>query len=102
MASGTSGAPPPGCWSISPKSSRLEIAFPMLTDRSWLDAKATRTLIAALDAGGVDFRFVGGAVRDGLLGRKVADVDVATPARPEAVIRAVEAAGLKAIPTGIA
>jgi poly(A) polymerase len=74
----------------------------MLTDRSWLDAKATRTLISALDAGGVDFRFVGGAVRDGLLGRKVADVDVATPAKPEEVVRAVEMAGLKAIPTGIA
>jgi len=74
----------------------------MLNDRSWLDAKATRTLIAALDAGGVDFRFVGGAVRDGLLGREVADIDVATPARPDAVVRAVEAAGLKAIPTGIA
>ena len=74
----------------------------MLTDRSWLDAKATRTLIAALDAGGIDFRFVGGAVRDGLLGRKVSDIDVATPAMPEVVVRAVEAAGLKAIPTGIA
>ena len=73
----------------------------MLTDRSWLDAKATRTLIAALDAGGIDFRFVGGAVRDGLLGRKVSDIDVATPAMPEEVVRAVEAAGLKAIPTGI-
>ena len=74
----------------------------MLNDRSWLDAKATRTLVAALDAGGIDFRFVGGAVRDGLLGRKVSDIDVATPAMPEDVIRAVEAAGLKAIPTGIA
>jgi poly(A) polymerase len=74
----------------------------MLNDRSWLDAKATRTLIAALDAGGLDFRFVGGAVRDGLLGRKVADIDVATPAKPDDVVRAVAAAGLKAIPTGIA
>ena len=74
----------------------------MLKDRSWLDAKATRTLIGALDAGGLDFLFVGGAVRDGLLGRKVADIDVATPAMPEAVVRAVDAAGLKAIPTGIA
>jgi poly(A) polymerase len=74
----------------------------MLKDRSWLDGKATRTLIAALDAGGIDFRFVGGAVRDALLGRKVSDIDVATPAMPEDVVRAVEAAGLKAIPTGIA
>jgi poly(A) polymerase len=74
----------------------------MLNDRSWLDAKATRTLIAALDAGGIEFRFVGGAVRDALLGRKVSDIDVATPAMPQDVVRAVEAAGLKAIPTGIA
>jgi poly(A) polymerase len=74
----------------------------MLIDRSWLDAKATRTLIAALDVGGIDFRFVGGAVRDALLGRKVSDIDLATPAMPEEVARAVEAAGLKAIPTGIA
>jgi poly(A) polymerase len=74
----------------------------MLTDRTWLDAKPTRTLIAALDKGGIDFRFVGGAVRDALLGRRVADIDVATPARPEAVIRAIEAAGLKAVPTGMA
>ena len=74
----------------------------MLTDRSWLDAEATRRLIAALERGELDFRFVGGAVRDGLLGRPVADIDIATPARPEAVVRAVEAAGLKAIPTGIA
>lgn len=74
----------------------------MSADLSWLDAKATRLLIAALDAGGVDFRFVGGAVRDGLLGRPVSDIDVATPAKPDAVIKALEAAGLKAVPTGIA
>jgi len=74
----------------------------MLADRAWLDAKTTRTLIAALDAARLDFRFVGGVVRDGLLGRPVSDIDIATAALPDAVIRAVEAAGLKAIPTGIA
>ena len=74
----------------------------MLIDRSWLDGKATKILIAALNAGGVDFRFVGGAVRDGLLGRPVSDIDIATPATPEAVVRVIEAGGLKAIPTGIA
>jgi poly(A) polymerase len=73
-----------------------------LADRSWLDAKATRTLIAALEAARLEFRFVGGAVRDGLLGRPVADIDVATSAKPDAVVRAIESAGLKAIPTGIA
>src|SRR6185437_4768624 len=73
----------------------------MLTDRSWLDAKATRTLIAALDAGGIDFRFVGGAVRDGLLGRPISDIDVATPAKPETVMQAIETAELKAVATGL-
>ena len=72
-----------------------------LPDRSWLDAPATRALANALAAGGIDFRFVGGAVRDSLLGRPVADIDLATPARPEGVIEAIRAAGLKAIPTGI-
>jgi poly(A) polymerase len=74
----------------------------MLTDRSWLDAPETQTLIAAFDAAGMDFRFVGGVVRDALLGRPISDIDLATPAAPEAVMRAVSAAGLKAIPTGIA
>ena len=44
---------------------------------------------------------VGGSVRDGLTGRDVADVDLATPEVPEAVITALETAGLKAVPTGI-
>jgi poly(A) polymerase len=74
----------------------------MLTDRSWLDAPETQTLIAAFDAAGVDFRFVGGVVRDALLGRPISDIDLATPAPPDAVMRAVSNAGLKAVPTGIA
>src|SRR5215469_13519970 len=73
----------------------------ILPDRSWLDAPPTRALTRALTAAGLEFRFVGGAVRDSLLGRPVSDVDVATSARPAAVIRALETAGLKAVPTGI-
>jgi poly(A) polymerase len=73
----------------------------MLKDRSWIDAKSTAKVIAALNAAGIDFRFVGGAVRDGLLGRPVSDIDLATPSKPEAVIQAVEAAGLKVIATGL-
>jgi poly(A) polymerase len=74
----------------------------MLQDRSWLDGQETRTLIAAFDAAGLDLRFVGGVVRDALLGRSISDIDLATPARPDDIIRAVSAAGLKAVPTGIA
>jgi poly(A) polymerase len=75
---------------------------PVLLDRSWLEARQTRRLIAALDAGGIAFRFVGGAVRDALLGRPAADVDLATPSAPDAVALALADAGLKAIPTGLA
>jgi poly(A) polymerase len=41
-------------------------------------------------------------VRNALLGRPVVDIDIATPARPEEVVAAVEAAGLAAVPTGLA
>jgi poly(A) polymerase len=77
------------------------LGIEMLVDRSWLEASATLRLIAALDKADIDFRFVGGAVRDALLGRPVADVDLATPARPEKIMHALQSAGLKAIPTGI-
>jgi poly(A) polymerase len=76
--------------------------MPILVERRWLDDTATQTLIAVLDAAEIDFRFVGGAVRDGLLGRAVLDIDIATSALPDAVSRVLKAAHLKAIPTGIA
>ena len=49
-----------------------------------------------------DARVVGGAVRDSLAGRPVADVDLATPSTPEAVVRALSAARIKVVPTGLA
>jgi poly(A) polymerase len=73
----------------------------MLKNQSWIGAKATAKLTAALAAGGIDFRFVGGAVRDGLLDRPVSDIDLATPSRPEAVMQAIENAGLKVVATGL-
>jgi poly(A) polymerase len=45
-------------------------------------------------------RYVGGAVRDGLLGMPVSDVDFATRLRPDEVVERLQAAGLKAVPTG--
>ena len=64
--------------------------------------KATRVLLDALQAAGIEARFVGGVVRDALLGRPSADIDLATPALPEEIIAALEKAGIKAVPTGIA
>ena len=47
-------------------------------------------------------RPVGGCVRDAVAGREVADIDLATPLAPDAVIQALGAAGLRALPTGLA
>jgi poly(A) polymerase len=57
-------------------------------------------LLAVLDALPAA-RVVGGAVRDALAGRAVADVDLATPDPPDAVIAALRRAGLRAVPTGL-
>ena len=62
---------------------------------------ATRRLLAALDAGGIKARFVGGCVRNALLDRDIADIDIAVDKPPETVMRALERGGIKAIPTGI-
>lgn len=64
-------------------------------------APAITAVLAALTADGAEARLVGGCVRDAVLGRKVKDIDIATPAPPEAVIALLEKAGLRAIPTGI-
>lgn len=67
----------------------------------WLTRPATQALCVALQAGGHRILFVGGCVRNALLGEAVGDLDLATDALPEQVTRLVEAAGFKAIPTGI-
>jgi len=68
---------------------------------AWLRASDTRAVLAALTLDGTEVRFIGGCVRDALLGRDVSDIDIATPDKPETVIRLLEAAGIKAVPTGI-
>jgi len=75
-----------------------------LAGQAWLGAPASRKVLAALEAGGRPARFVGGCVRDGLLGLPDAggELDLATPEPPERVIGLLEAAGLPAIPTGLA
>src|SRR5947207_11740373 len=65
-------------------------------------APPTRAVIGALADAGIAARFVGGCVRDALLGRPIADIDLATPSRPEEIAAALDKAGIKAVPTGIA
>lgn len=74
-----------------------------LPRQPWLVHPATLAVISALEAaGGPDCaRFVGGCVRDAVLGRTVNDIDIATSLTPDAVVAALKAGGLRAIPTGI-
>jgi poly(A) polymerase len=72
-----------------------------LGDAPWLKQSAVARLLALLDGDGEEARVVGGAVRNALLGLPVGEIDVATTAVPEEVVSRVEAAGWKAVPTGI-
>lgn len=74
---------------------------PRLENAEWLRRPQTQAVFRAIEAGGFSARAVGGAVRNALLDLPVADVDIATSAPPEAVMRLVESAGLKAIGTGL-
>ncbi len=59
-------------------------------------------LLEILTKAGHETRFVGGAVRDKLLGIPFSDVDLATTAHPDVVTKVLAGAGLKVVPTGIA
>ena len=72
-----------------------------IADAAWLSESGLQKLLAILSQGGEEAQIAGGAVRNALLGQDVADIDIATTALPEETIRRVEAAGFKAIPTGI-
>src|SRR5918992_3929498 len=67
----------------------------------WLRENPLARLLAVLDRDGEEARVVGGAVRNALLEMPIGDIDIATTALPHEVIRLVEAAGFKAVPTGI-
>jgi poly(A) polymerase len=72
-----------------------------LPDAPWRQSEGLRAVLVALTDDGQPPRVVGGAVRDSLFGLPVADVDLATPLLPDAVIRRLESAGIKAVPTGL-
>ncbi|MBO9399354.1 CCA tRNA nucleotidyltransferase [Shimia sp. R9_3] len=67
----------------------------------WLTAPATQAVCAMLETDNHQALFVGGCVRNALLGAPVNDIDISTDARPEQVMELAKAAGLNAIPTGI-
>jgi poly(A) polymerase len=73
----------------------------VLPEAAWLTQGPLGHLLPVLDREGEEARVVGGAVRNALLGYTPVEIDIATTAEPPEVIRRVEAAGFKAIPTGI-
>ncbi|MFD0859522.1 CCA tRNA nucleotidyltransferase [Roseovarius aquimarinus] len=73
----------------------------MKIEAPWLTAAPLRAIFAAFEAAGHRVWLVGGAVRNALLNEPVGDLDLATDAEPDAMLTLAEAAGLKAVPTGI-
>ena len=72
-----------------------------LDAETWRGRRGMRRLLRALGADEGLTRYVGGAVRDELLGLPVNDVDLATALRPEDVVERLTKARIKAVPTGI-
>jgi poly(A) polymerase len=70
-----------------------------LPQAEWMQREGLARLAETLGAGNV--RWVGGAVRDTLLGKPVKDIDAATPLTPDEVIARLDAAGIRSVPTGI-
>jgi poly(A) polymerase len=74
----------------------------VLDDAPWLRSGPTARVLEFLNTNGEEARVVGGAVRNTLLKIPVGDIDIATSALPDEVIRRATAAGIKSVPTGIA
>ncbi len=70
-----------------------------LINSDWPKRDGLRALTAALGADNI--RWVGGAVRDTLIGMEVHDVDCATLHTPDTVIDLCRSAGIRTVPTGI-
>jgi poly(A) polymerase len=73
-----------------------------LPDASWRRQPGLAGLLKALGADAGDTRFVGGCVRDTLLGLPVSDIDLATKLEPPQVMERLASARIKSVPTGLA
>jgi tRNA nucleotidyltransferase/poly(A) polymerase len=74
---------------------------PHLGDATWLTGGSLAQILKVLDRDGEEARVVGGAVRNALIGEPVHEVDIATTALPEEILRRAQRAHLRAVPTGI-
>ena len=73
----------------------------VLADVPWLTSGSAARVLALLNGDGEEARVVGGAVRNALLKIPPGDIDIATTALPDEVVRRAKAAGIKSVPTGI-
>ena len=73
----------------------------MTIDSAWIKTAAARAVFSALESAGYEAFFVGGCVRNALMGFAVDDLDIATNAKPQDIVKSCENRGLKCIPTGI-
>ncbi|EEB85057.1 CCA tRNA nucleotidyltransferase [Roseobacter sp. GAI101] len=71
------------------------------TDTRWLADADAQAVCDAVQDGGHTIYFVGGCVRNALLGLPDSDVDMSTDALPERVMALAKRAGLKTVPTGV-
>jgi poly(A) polymerase len=69
--------------------------------QKWRERRGMARVLEALGADDGLTRYVGGAVRDDLLQLPFSDVDLATRLRPDEVVERLEAAKVRAVPTGI-
>jgi poly(A) polymerase/tRNA nucleotidyltransferase (CCA-adding enzyme) len=68
---------------------------------AWLTSGPVARLLAILSKNGEEARAIGGAVRNAMLDIPVKEVDIATTAVPQEVVRRAKAAHFKPVPTGI-
>src|SRR6202171_5709405 len=73
----------------------------VLDDAPWFKSGPAARVLELLNGNGEEARVVGGAVRNALLKIPTGDIDIATTAIPDEVIRRAKAAGIKSVPTGI-
>ena len=74
----------------------------ILKERRWFDKASTQKIIEILNSQeGHEARFVGGCVRDSIIGHPVSDIDIATTMPPKQVSDLLQEKQIKVIPTGI-
>lgn len=73
----------------------------VLANAPWLSSGPAARVLKLLDGSGEEARVVGGAVRNALLNAPIGDIDIATTALPNEVVRRAKLAGIKSVPTGI-